>query len=156
MKNILKFAFALITAFALINPVQAQDSEKKVYTPEEVQSIPEFPGGRDSLNSFLRENIQYPRRSIMNGEKGRVYISCVIDLKGTVTNAEVSHTEKLSRGSVTGKIESTGVKIKRPLLEAEALRVVNSFPKFSPGKNKNGEVVEVRILFPITFWVGGL
>jgi len=136
--------------------VSGQDTTSKSLQVKDLQKEAAFPGGKDSLNSFLQKHIQYPRRSIMNGEKGRVVIEILVNKQGEITETSVLHTLKLKRGSLPGKIESTNEKIKRPLLEAEALRVVKSFPKFIPAINKSGKAVDIRMQIPITFWVGGL
>ena len=65
------------------------------------------------------------------GIQGKVFVSFVIDKKGSVLNA------KIERGV-------------DPLLDAEALRVVNSMPKWIPGKEK-GKDVAVQFTLPISF-----
>ena len=66
-----------------------------------------------------------------NGIQGKVYITFVVDVDGSVIDA------KIARGV-------------DPSLDKESLRVVNSLPKWSPGKQK-GKSVKVQFTVPINF-----
>jgi protein TonB len=52
-----------------------------------------------------------------------------------------------------GNIEGVRSRAPHPALEEEAIRVVNSLPTFTPGKN-NGKNVIVPYSLPIIFQVG--
>ncbi len=80
---------------------------------------------------YLSENIKYPPRALQEGREGRVIIQFVINRDGSVVEAKV-------RNSVYSD------------LDEEALRVVNSMPKWKPGKHK-GKFVRVKFNLPITF-----
>jgi TonB family protein len=101
----------------------------KVY--EQVEQMPEFPGGQTELINFLMKSVKYPRESMEKGIQGKVFVSFVISKKGSVLNS------KIERGV-------------DPLLDAEALRVVNSMPEWIPGKEK-GKKVAVQFTLPISF-----
>ncbi len=158
IKTIIRLFLSLLIFLSIVNGGYSQENEQKdiIYKIEDIEVKPEFPGGKDSLNVFLRKSIHYPRKAMMNGDKGRVFIVCVIDKDGQITNVRLSHSESLKRESEPGKLESSGVKINIPVLEEEALRVVKTFPPFIPGKNSKGEKVNVEIIFPITFFVKGM
>lgn len=96
-----------------------------------VDEMPEYPGGIGSLMKYLSENIKYPPRALQEGREGRVIIQFVINRDGSVVEAKV-------RNSVYSD------------LDEEALRVVNSMPKWKPGKHK-GKFVRVKFNLPITF-----
>jgi len=95
------------------------------------QTQPEFPGGTDSLNNYLRSNIKYPHDSKMNGIHGRVYIGFLIDKMGKMRNVRV----------LSGVTDE---------LNQEALRVVNSMPDWKPGTSA-GNPLDVQYILPIDF-----
>ncbi|MCW0483541.1 energy transducer TonB [Gaoshiqia sediminis] len=96
-----------------------------------VDEMPEFPGGNETLRSFLLENVNYPEEAKKDSITGKVFVSFVVDEAGKVIQI---------------KIEK-GVD---PLLDQEALRVVGLMPTWKPGK-ENGEVVKVRFNLPVNF-----
>jgi len=96
-----------------------------------VEEMPEFPGGELALRKFIAQSIKYPVIAQENGIQGKVYVNFVVDRDGTVTNA------KIARGV-------------DPSLDKEALRVVNSLPKWKPGKQR-GKPVKVSYTVPINF-----
>ena len=100
-----------------------------------VDEMPQFPGGPSALFEFLSKNIQYPKEAEDANLQGRVIVSFVVEKDGSVSNAKV-------------------VRPIDPLLDAEALRVVNSMPKWIPGK-QNGEAFRVKYTIPVTFRVEG-
>jgi protein TonB len=96
-----------------------------------VEEMPEFPGGVDSMKTFLRREIVYPKVALENGITGTVLVEFIVEKDGRVTNG----------------------KVKVPLYsdcDAEALRVVMSMPKWKPGKNM-GKPVRCYFQIPITF-----
>lgn len=95
------------------------------------EQAPEFPGGQAAFMKWLSDNIKYPAEAAKNGIEGRVIVQFVIGSDGTVSDAVV-------RRSVD------------PLLDAEALRVINAMPAWTPGK-QDGKPVAVRYTIPVTF-----
>ena len=96
-----------------------------------VDEMPQFPGGPSALFEFISKNIQYPKEAEDANLQGRVIVSFVVEKDGSVSNAKV-------------------VRPIDPLLDAEALRVVNSMPKWIPGK-QNGEAFRIKYTVPVTF-----
>jgi TonB family protein len=96
-----------------------------------VDEMPEFPGGMDGVREFIAKNLQYPKRAVEEGINGRVFVSFVVSDKGKVTDAAIE------RGIDTE-------------LDAEALRVINLLPDWTPGR-KDGKEVNVRFTLPIIF-----
>jgi periplasmic protein TonB len=111
--------------------VQANSNENQEKVYEKVEQLPEFPGGQIELQKFLATSIKYPEAAIKNKIQGKVFVNFVVGKDGVVKEA------KIARGV-------------DPLLDAEALRVVNSFPKWKPGMEK-GEKVAVVFTIPIKF-----
>ena len=96
-----------------------------------VEKMPSFPGGDAELLKYIATNIKYPKESQDNGEQGRVICSFIVGRDGSVNNPEVL------RG-VT------------PLLNEEAVRVINTMPRWNPGMQR-GKAVAVKYTVPITF-----
>jgi TonB family protein len=104
-------------------------AQGKVY--EVAEQMPNFAGGIPKLMEFLTGNVKYPEAAMKKGIEGRVIVSFVVNTDGSVSDAKV-------------------VRSIHPLLDKEALRVVNSMPKWTPGK-QNGQVVRVKYNIPISF-----
>jgi TonB family protein len=130
-------AVALIIAFAC-EQREMEDVNSLPGVPDEneqvffiVESMPEFPGGEIALRRFIANTIKYPVAAQKEGIQGRVYVTFVVNKQGNVTNA------KIARGV-------------DPLLDSEALRVVNSLPAWKPGTQR-GVPVNVNYTVPIAF-----
>lgn len=118
------------SAFVLCATAQEKpDVQEELF--QVVDEMPEYPGGQDSLFSFIAKNVEYPVAAQDKEIEGKVYIGFVVDETGTVTNARVLR----------------GVD---PDLDKEALRVINLLEKWTPGKEK-GKAVKVEYTFPISF-----
>ena len=96
-----------------------------------VENMPEFPGGDLGLMKFIQKNVRYPAVAKEYNITGKVYVSFIVDKSGFVTNV------KIVRG-----VDKN--------LDAEALRVVKSLPKYKPGKQR-GKPVRVMFTIPINF-----
>lgn len=96
------------------------------------QSAPAFPGGQNSLETYINRNIQYPEDAIDNEVEGTVYVLFTIDENGNVRNAKTTNTT-IGYG-----------------LEEEALRVVKGMTGWIPGSN-NGVKVKTWYTIPITY-----
>ena len=107
----------------------AKRASNQIFTIVEV--MPEFPGGQAALLEFLKTNVKYPESAMKDRIEGRVSCSFVVGKDGIVSDAEV-----IRRAS--------------PALNEEALRVINSMPAWSPGKQR-GKAVNVRYTVPVTF-----
>ena len=100
-----------------------------------VEVAPEFPGGANGLVEYVRNNIQYPQKAVENGIEGKVFVQFVVEKDGSISNISV----------LRGVNEE---------LDAEAVRVVKSLPKFTPGMHK-GEPVRVQYTLPVNFKLNG-
>ena len=108
---------------------KSREMNEQVFTV--VEKMPSFPGGAAELLKYIATNIKYPKESQDNGEQGRVICSFIVGRDGSVNNPEVL------RG-VT------------PLLNEEAVRVINTMPRWNPGMQR-GKAVAVKYTVPITF-----
>ncbi|MFD2201550.1 energy transducer TonB [Shivajiella indica] len=99
-----------------------------------VENSPEFPGGMEAWNEYLRKNLKYPTQARRMGVEGTVYVVFVVNTDGSVQDVEIL------RGIGGG-------------CDEEALRVVSNAPKWTPGKQR-GRPVRVRMRLPIRFKLG--
>jgi len=96
-----------------------------------VENQPEFPGGVQALMKFLGDNIKYPVEAHKNGIEGRVITSFIVNKDGSVSDIEI-------------------VRGVDPLLDAEAIRVIEMMPLWKPGTQKE-EAVNVSFKMPVIF-----
>ena len=108
---------------------EEEESSQQIFMV--VEEMPEFPGGQAALMSFIAKSIKYPVVAQENGIQGRVTCSFVVNKDGSIVDAEVIR----------------GID---PSLDKEALRVINTMPKWKPGKQR-GKPVRVKFTVPINF-----
>ncbi|MBR4369047.1 MAG: TonB family protein [Prevotella sp.] len=100
-----------------------------------VEEMPQFPGGAAALMQYLSKNIRYPEEAHKNNIQGRVIVNFIVETDGSITEAKVTRSI-------------------HPLLDAEALRVINAMPKWNPGM-QGGKPVRVKYTVPVTFKLQG-
>lgn len=103
-----------------------------IYTAVDV--LPKFPGGETEIYKFLSKNIRYPAKAAQNNIQGRVVVQFVIEKDGSIGEVKI-------------------VRSVDPDLDKEAMRVVKSMPKFTPGK-QNGQNVRCWYNIPVSFKLG--
>jgi TonB family protein len=113
-----------------IQQASARVNPDSVYT--QVDSLPEFRGGDEELLKFIATNAIYPEESKKKNIQGRVIVRFVVNRDCTISGLSI-------------------VKSIDPLLDAEALRVISTLPKFTKPAVKDGKVVAVNYMVPITF-----
>ena len=95
------------------------------------ETEPMFPGGTEALYKFIQDSLRYPKEALEKRIEGRVYVTFVVEKDGTVTNPKVLR----DIGSGCGE---------------EAIRLVKTMPKWSPGEQR-GVPVRVQYGLPINF-----
>lgn len=105
------------------------EEENKVF--DIVEQQPLFPGGPAALMKYLSEHTKYPVVAQENGVQGRVTVQFVVEKDGSISDVHVLR----------------GVD---PSLDREAVRVVKSMPRWTPGK-QNGITVRVNYRVPVLF-----
>ena len=98
---------------------------------EVVEQMPQFPGGASELMKYLSQTVKYPAAAEKAGIQGRVIATFVVEADGSISDAKVIR-----------KVNDD--------LDAEALRVIRSMPKWTPGM-QSGKPVRVKYTIPITF-----
>lgn len=99
-----------------------------------VEVNPEFKGGTKKMYDYLGENIRYPQKAWQQNISGKVFIQFTVTKKGDVVDVKV-------------------IKSAHKLLDDEAIRVIESMPKWKPGK-LDGEKVDCQYIIPINFTIG--
>lgn len=127
-------------------PSFGSDTLSSVFTI--VEEMPRYPGcdevktqaikecTYEGVTNYIKKNIKYPEELIPQEVSGTVYISYTIDERGFVTNSRILR----------------GVD---PLLDYEALSVINTLPRHIPGRQR-GKRVAVQFNVPIKFNVEGV
>ncbi|MBO9727586.1 MAG: TonB family protein [Chitinophaga sp.] len=97
------------------------------------EEMPSFPGGEEQLVKYLEKNIKYPTAALKASISGTVFIQFTIGPTGIIHN-----------------VHPVGASPKGYGLEAEAIRVVKSMPKWKPAR-RDGKAVEVLFNLPVRF-----
>ncbi|GAA3973420.1 energy transducer TonB [Mucilaginibacter dorajii] len=115
----------LVTGFAKL------DDGKTVNYTKARSVAPQFRGGLDGFARYLSNNIQYPDIARENNIQGKVVLSFVVEKDGRITEIKVTK-------SVV------------PVIDQEAVRVLNNSPKWVPG-TMYGSPVRVQYSVPVSF-----
>lgn len=111
-------------------PIEEEEDEEVAFII--VEDMPKFQGGdQNTFRAWIQSNLKYPEIAAENGISGKVFVNFVVNKTGAVVDAKV-------------------VRGVDPSLDQEALRVVRSSPKWTPGKQR-GKPVKVQFTFPIVF-----
>lgn len=131
MKKLILMSVMIACYFLTANAQKTVVSQnnQKVYEHPEV--MPEYPGGMSAMVEFLSKNVKYPKDAAKQKVEGRVLVWFVVETDGRLTDVKVA-------------------KKVFPSLDAEAVRVVKTMPKWTPGKH-NDQPVRVRFALPIVF-----
>ncbi len=114
---------------AKVEVVEVKPDKEEIFTV--VEQNASFPGGQEALNKFLSKNIKYPAEAQRANVQGKVFLSFVVSPDGSISDVAV--LKGLGFGC-----------------DQEAIRVVKSMPRWSPGK-QSGRAVKSRFNLPITF-----
>ena len=106
-------------------------TKKKEQVYDIVEQMPEYPGGIPAMMEFIKDNIKYPESLKESAIQGRVVVQFVISETGEIGDVKV-------------------VRSIDPALDAEAVRVVKSMPRWKPGV-QDGKTVSVKYTMPVMF-----
>lgn len=101
--------------------------EDKIYYGG-VEEEPSFPGGEEALRDFISKNLRYPIFAKENGIQGRVQVSFIVEKDGSLTDFVITQSA-------------------HPSLDKEAIRVLQSMPKWNPGKNDGQFVTALKYMY---------
>lgn len=103
----------------------------KTYTIGEVQVMPNFPGGMNALYDYIGKNLQYPASARESGIEGKVIVSFTVEKDGCISDIKILRSLD-------------------PDCDEEAIRLIQSMPAWTPGK-QGDKPVRVRMNLPIVF-----
>lgn len=126
MKRILLLFFAITSGFSA--RLNAQNQIKDIYTFQEVEIKPIFPGGMKFFNEFLAENFVVPQSEEFKG--GKMLVDFVIDTTGTISDVRILRDIGFNTAD-------------------QAKYILAHSEKWIPGK-QNGEKVKVRYAMPVS------
>ena len=98
---------------------------------ESAEHMPTYPGGVSALMEFIKSNMQYPEDALAERAEGIVQVSFVVEKDGSTTEFEVLDEH-------------------HPALEAEAVRILQQMPKWTPA-TQDGVKVRVEYTVPVKF-----
>lgn len=119
----------LVLLFSFMTSTAQTKKNNMVFDVVEV--MPQFPGGQIAMMKYIMENMKYPEQAMKEGIQGRVTVRFIVEKDGSISDVKP-------------------VLSVHPLLNKEAVRVVESMPKWTPGKH-NGKPVRVRFNLPVMF-----
>jgi len=134
MSRFLSFALicSLVVCLVDVHAQEQLDGEPDDTVFLVVENPAEYPGGLDSMFTFIRRHLKYPMSARRSNVEGAVYVAFVIEKNGSVSNISV-------------------VKGIHPECDAEAARVVSLFPNWKPGRNKRNKAVRSKFVLPIIY-----
>ena len=121
---------------AAVGEVKHTQPSDTTQVNQAVEQMPEFPGGINGLMTYLRNSIIYPQEALDANIQGKCFVTFVVDSNGNIKDARVQ--------------KSSGNEV----LDKESVRVVESMPRWTPGK-QNGKNVAVQYTLPIMFRLQG-
>ena len=134
MKRIIFILIILASAvcsYAQYNEYTSSEPDDYLNEEEPLTAAEKMPSFKGNINEWLSQHLFYPTVAAENGIQGTVIVSFVVGKDGSISRAHV-------------------VRSVDPSLDREALRVVNSMPKWNPGLD-NGEPVAVWFTYPVRF-----
>lgn len=112
---------------------QAVTSDDQTFSV--VEQMPEYPGGMRAGLEFMARNLRYPTKAREAGKQGRVIVQFVVRKDGSLSDFKVLRPVD-------------------PWLDAEAIRVISTMPKWKPGM-QDRKPVSVKFTLPVTFMLEG-
>lgn len=110
---------------------QPIEKEEEVIEFKEIgvsHTLPEYPDGFKAMKAYLRKNLVYPEGC---DAEGSVIVQFVVDVDGSIKSPVI-------------------VRSVDPLLDAEAIRLVNNMPNWRPGV-EGGKLAMSKYTLPISF-----
>ena len=131
MKKLILMSLMAVCCLVTASAQKTVVSQKNQKVYDVAEQMPEYPGGMPAMFEFLMKNMQYPKDAEKQKVEGRVMVMFVVETDGSISDVKVAKKTFTS-------------------LDAEAVRVVQSMPKWTPGRDK-GKVVRVQYTLPVSF-----
>ncbi len=117
--------------------IDAHPEFVQVNSLEQLKTDPRFPGNDHALWIFCNDQVIYPNDALEKEVSGTVWVKFLVSETGNVSNPRIERSV-------------------HPSLDAEALRIVRSMPKWIPGRNKNDQNVACELILPLNFIIPGV
>ena len=128
-KNLLSFCFILIGyTYIYAQNTIVPKNDSSIYASPIIQVRPKFNG---DIKEYLADSIRYPKEAREKNIQGTVFVYCIIEKDGSISNIKVLRSPDIS-------------------LSNEAKRVVSTMPKWKPGM-ENGVPQRVQYSIPVEF-----
>ena len=105
------------------------EDNSRIYDAVEQPAVPK--GGPQGYADYLASHQKYPTAAMQAKQEGTVMVTFVVEKSGGIGEVEVKQPIA-------------------PLLDAEAIRVIKSAPKWTPAHQK-GKAVRQRVTVPVSF-----
>ena len=116
----------------VVAPVEEKENVDEIFTVVEETATPK--GGYPAFYKYVGEKIKYPAQARRMGIEGKVFVEFVVNRDGSIVDV------KAIKGIGAG-------------CDEEAVRIVQSAPSWTPGKQR-GKPVRQKMVIPITFKLG--
>lgn len=142
--------------------VKAEEMMQKLDSLDQLSKLPvylemaQYPGGKEVLMKQLTANIKYPKLCLKYGASAKVKVQFMIDKSGDVSDVEIKSYQLLANPSgkefnkLSGAEQAQVRSQIRTLFQQEAIRVISSLGKWTPGKVR-GEMKRIQYTAPIVF-----
>ena len=142
------------SAYITFNPLYNPSDPNFCHPYSMIKQKPEFPNGTVAMKNFIVANIKYPISKCDINWSKECIISFIVEKDGLISNINI--IKKVSDDWRIESMDNMGNGKKAPFecpgYDNEALRIVNSFPRFIPGK-QNGKPVRVSMDVTIKFYL---
>lgn len=133
---VIAIAAAMLTAGTTVCHAQTEQKQQTeqpqpVYEQDKVDKRADFTGGMEKQLQFIMQNVKYPKEALKAGASGRVRVHFIVEKDGSLTNVTVPESVHKA-------------------LDAEAIRVVKTMPKWTPAQLK-GKAVRSKTMLAIRF-----
>lgn len=126
MKKILFIAITFFTIQLVSAQETTTDPHKLIYNLDQIEKIPEFPGGMEGFYNFIRKNYNAPSKTLLD----KVLVRFIVEIDGSLSSFKVLKSVNYDS-------------------DKEAFRVLSICPNWIPGE-KNGQKVRCRLILPIS------
>ncbi|WP_435354484.1 energy transducer TonB [Emticicia sp. SJ17W-69] len=126
-----KLFIILSLALFAVNVSNAQTAKNAETVFDQVDVLPEYPGGIKEMYTYIGKNIKYPESAVKANITGKVFVKMIIEKDGSI------NTTSIEKGIGFG-------------CEEEVTRIVKAMPKWSAGI-KDGKAVRTSYVLPVMF-----
>lgn len=126
MKKLLHIAIAFLAIQFVSAQETTTDSNNLIYNLDEIEKIPDFPGGMNEFYNFIRKNYNAPSKTLSD----KVLVRFIIEKDGSLSSFKVLKSVNYDS-------------------DKEAVRVLSICPNWIPGE-KNGQKVRCKFTLPIS------